>query len=207
VADHLAARSPVLRRGTPLAGITACDTEGSLEHPWRAAIASRDSQGQIRPSFWPKRSTSQRQIGHSRGAPSWVFHAADWDLRVLAKLGLPLPSIAVVHDTMILAHILQTEPLGLKDLARRYLGWENVVEYADLVEPHLHARALAVDEKRTKAAMRSKEARLDKLAAVCGPPDYDAIEGFETYALKDPVDTLLVYEALVERCRAEGIEC
>lgn len=193
VEDALAGRPSIIRPGKPRQE-TAADTEGVPDRPYCATTARRDRGGRIQTHFWSKRSTFRSQIG--------VLHGAAWDIRMLRCWGRELTS---VHDTMVLAHVLQTEPLGLKDLTRRYVGWEDVVEYEDLVVPHLYERAIEVDEKKAKAALRLKRGRIERLEAIAGPPDYDEIEGFREYALSDAEHTLLVWEALAERAQHEGI--
>lgn len=59
-----------------------------------------------------------------------VFHNAKFDVRMLAGLGLP--TRGVVHDTMFMAHICNTqEPtFGLKPLAKKYLAFPDDDEEA-----------------------------------------------------------------------------
>lgn len=58
-----------------------------------------------------------------------VVHNASFDLAVLEKLEI-FPAIPV--DTMIMAYLLQTEPLGLKPLAFRYWGMK-MRSYEDMI--------------------------------------------------------------------------
>lgn len=62
-----------------------------------------------------------------------VLHNATYDLKVLASLGIHIP-MSRVQDTMLMAHLLQLESRGLKELAHRYCGME-MREYQDLVKP------------------------------------------------------------------------
>jgi DNA polymerase I-like protein with 3'-5' exonuclease and polymerase domains len=58
-----------------------------------------------------------------------IMHNALFDLLVLEKLGI-FP--ADVKDTMIMAYLLQSEPLGLKPLAFRYWGM-TMLDYEDII--------------------------------------------------------------------------
>lgn len=63
-----------------------------------------------------------------------VFHNLTYDVgKVLAQLGIRVP-IEGCQDTMLMAHLLQLESRGLKELAHRYCGME-MKEYSDLVRP------------------------------------------------------------------------
>jgi len=63
----------------------------------------------------------------------FIFHNLTYDLKVLAKIGITIP-ISRCHDTMLMAHLLQLESRGLKDLSHRYCGM-SMREYSDLVKP------------------------------------------------------------------------
>lgn len=72
-----------------------------------------------------------------------LIHNCLFDIFVLEKLKI-FP--ALIHDTMIMAYLLQSEPQGLKALAFRYWGmamkdYEDMVSQAssDLAEEYLHA--------------------------------------------------------------------
>jgi DNA polymerase len=58
-----------------------------------------------------------------------IMHNSLFDLLVLEKLGI-FP--ADVRDTMIMAYLLQSEPLGLKTLAFRHWGME-MLEYEEII--------------------------------------------------------------------------
>lgn len=64
--------------------------------------------------------------------PLVVLHSALHDLGVLDQLDIKFN--APIADTMIMAHLLGTEPLGLKALARRHLGLE-MQSYRELLAP------------------------------------------------------------------------
>ena len=49
-----------------------------------------------------------------------IFHNAKYDLQQLKRLGIPLPD--EFHDTILIAHLLGTDSMGLKDLAVKVLG-------------------------------------------------------------------------------------
>ena len=68
-----------------------------------------------------------------------VFHNAPFDLAVLHKLGI---HPARYTDTMTMAYLLQTEPLGLKPLAFRHFGVQ-MREYKELVVESTRQRLLA----------------------------------------------------------------
>lgn len=56
---------------------------------------------------------------------TYLFHNAKFDLRIcLEWFGLPVPEPECIHDTMIMAYLIDArEPsLGLKDLAHKYCG-------------------------------------------------------------------------------------
>lgn len=67
-----------------------------------------------------------------------VLHNALFDLRVLASLGIRPP---IVHDTMIMAYLLQDLPLGLKPLSYRLV---NIVmrKYLDVIHEARQYKAL-----------------------------------------------------------------
>ena len=67
-----------------------------------------------------------------------ILHNAIFDVQVLAALGIR-PSAYI--DTMIMAYLLQDEPLGLKPLAYRHAGLL-LKEYADIVAPDTHRKAM-----------------------------------------------------------------
>ncbi len=59
-----------------------------------------------------------------------IFHNAKFDLGVLERAGLPLPS--QFEDTLIAAHLLnETGKHGLKDLARQYLDISNPLTFEE----------------------------------------------------------------------------
>ena len=69
-----------------------------------------------------------------------VMHNAVFDLGVLAAAGIEVT--APVHDTMLMAHVLEEERLGLKFLARTLLGM-SMEDYDSVVRPA--QKSLAVD--------------------------------------------------------------
>ncbi len=59
-----------------------------------------------------------------------IFHNAKFDLGVLERAGLPLPS--QFEDTLIAAHLLdEAGKQGLKDLARQHLGIVESLTFAE----------------------------------------------------------------------------
>lgn len=68
-------------------------------------------------------------------APSYIFHYAPHDLRILALLGVTGRRGAAIHDTMSRAYVLQTEPQALKNLAYRHLNIDTP-DFDTVVEPY-----------------------------------------------------------------------
>jgi len=95
------------------------DTEGTVSHPWCLSYSCDDGIGKV---------DRNRQIS---SFSSVVLHGAIHDLPVLAAIGVTLDHWT---DTLQMAALLGTEPLGLKALARRYCGMV-MKEYTDVVMP------------------------------------------------------------------------
>ncbi len=76
-----------------------------------------------------------------------IMHGALHDLKVLRQMGITLDKDTKVVDTMVMAHLLGTEPLGLKALGRRLCSME-MVSYVDTIAPaqeslaHAHFRRI-----------------------------------------------------------------
>lgn len=112
-------------------GGLAIDTEGFRTDPWMIQLSSMPGSGYI---------INTRQHGLvqflddelERQNPLVIFHHALHDLEVMRAMGMREPKRFT--DTMILAYLLQTEPQGLKPLARRYAGME-MLEYREVVAP------------------------------------------------------------------------
>lgn len=116
----------------------AIDTEGSKRYPWcltfavnhqQAYFIRHDDQDGLRWFAWWLR----------EHRPRVLLHNALHDLPVLRTLGVDILEMGLdFTDTMELAFALQTEPRGLKELAKRYLGLQ-MVEYETLVGPYQQA--------------------------------------------------------------------
>lgn len=113
----------------PIVEIThdvAIDTEGSPEHPWCLSA-----------SMTPGDSFIQRQ-GPLQLRGLTILHHAIHDLQVLEAMGV---SVGTFTDTMLMASLLGTEPLGLKSLARRLCGM-TMSDYSDVIAPAEREKAL-----------------------------------------------------------------
>lgn len=102
-------------------GPIALDTEGTLEKPWGLSWTNGIGWAQVQ-----KATAHQLLIMEGELV---VFHHSLHDFPIVRKLSA-VPSRFT--DTMIMAHLLQTEPLGLKDLARRHCGMI-MSAYSDIV--------------------------------------------------------------------------
>lgn len=103
----------------------AVDTEGSREHPWCLSFSARAGKGFV------------QRTGVEFG-DSIILHNALHDLPVLKSLGCKMGEFT---DTMVMAALLGTEPMGLKALARRHCGMI-MMEYEDVVAPAKRELAL-----------------------------------------------------------------
>jgi uracil-DNA glycosylase family 4 len=90
----------------PLDG-SAVDTEGSTAHPWCLSWSNKAGTGYV--ARQPLKAVVKGIITHH------MLH--DWG--VLKAMNITVEGF---EDTMLKAALLGTEPMGLKDLARRHLG-------------------------------------------------------------------------------------
>lgn len=116
----------------------AVDTEGTVKAPWGM-------------SWSPARSPSNKPLHGAVALARYpamvidtdipnpvVLHNSLWDLGVLRRMKVRLDGPLV--DTMVMAYLLRTEPLGLKDLALRHCGMQ-MREFNDVVRPHARKAA------------------------------------------------------------------
>ena len=112
-------------------GGLALDTEGYRTDPWMIQLSAMPGSGYI---------INARQHALvqflddeiERQNPLVIFHHSLHDLEVMRAMRMRAPKRFT--DTMVLAYLLQTEPQGLKPLARRYAGME-MLEYREVVAP------------------------------------------------------------------------
>jgi uracil-DNA glycosylase family 4 len=96
------------------------DTEGSTEAPWCVSGSDLAGCGGI---------VRGGRVDISKA--NVIFHHAIHDLQVLEALGI---EVGTFSDTMVMASLLGTEPLGLKALARRHCGMQ-MQDYTDVIAP------------------------------------------------------------------------
>lgn len=102
------------------------DTEGSVEHPWGFSYSGDAGFGRVvcEPSDWT--------------FDDAVLHNGIHDLPILKKLEVRVEKFT---DTMLMAALLGTEPLGLKALARRHCGMV-MNDYQTVIAPAKREKAL-----------------------------------------------------------------
>lgn len=92
-----------------------------------------------------------------------VMHNATFDIGVIERAGVHIT--APVEDTMLAAHVLEEERLGLKHLSKTLLGME-MQDYEDVVSPAQRDLALAylveVAGRQWPASPRTEEMSWDK---------------------------------------------
>lgn len=202
------------------APMIALDTEGTVDDP--QCVTWSDGVGRYMvptgglQTFWKFVRLYVKKI---------CYHNAPWDWAVLEAMGVCEPWRVPFVDTMELAYLKQTEPQGLKDLGRRWLGlemktWEEVVmpHYEEIV---VNMAAGKVDAGTTitthspktgkvykvPKVQRSDEAKM--LARLSDPTKIAERLGFEApslrfvpfevmaeYATLDPWVCMKVYDAL-----------
>lgn len=162
----------------------AVDTEGSVEHPYCLSYSYGGGIGVV---LMPQDITSAVKLRLER--TPMILHNALHDLRVLKKMGC-CPS--KFTDTMVMAHLLGTEPQGLKPLAKRLCGME-MSSYSGLLASQNEKIALKYlkGAGTIKWPLPAKIPRIDKN----GTPGYKQPRGLNTLitrALKDhsvePID-------------------
>ncbi len=114
--------------GTMMLDEAAIDTEGTVRQPW--CLSWSDTAGK---AYVVRRETQQPTT-----VSLAVMHFAMHDLAVLRQMGVQVQRF---EDTLLKASLLGTEPLGLKDLARRHLGYR-MREYSELVAEARRERAI-----------------------------------------------------------------
>lgn len=117
-------------------GMIALDTEGTVEDPQCVTWANTTDRYMIElgglQHFWKILRYSELKI---------CYHNAPWDWAVLEAMGVEAPWKVPFVDTMELAYLRQTEPQGLKDLARRHFGL-NMKSWEDVVTPYYNEAVL-----------------------------------------------------------------
>jgi uracil-DNA glycosylase family 4 len=106
--------------------IIAVDTEGSVERPWSVQVSSIPGTACV--IRGPITETVPLIVGHN------LLH----DLPVLSAMGI---TVEKFEDTLLMAALLQTEPQGLKALARRHCGML-MSDYDSIVAPARREKAL-----------------------------------------------------------------
>jgi uracil-DNA glycosylase family 4 len=102
-------------------GVVGMDTEGTVEAPWCLSASDMEGCGAvIRPG---------KRVDVSSSLT--ILHNSIHDLQVLDAMNVKLGEWT---DTMTMASLLGTEPLGLKALARRHAGMV-MSEYSEVVAP------------------------------------------------------------------------
>ena len=112
--------------------VIAVDTEGD---PYCLSFSLTPGSG------YTIKSTQDRMLswfGSQLDGKKVVFHNAVHDLIVLDKMGIHPTDFT---DTMLMAHLLCTEPMGLKPLAKRLCGME-MQSYANVVSETANKGAL-----------------------------------------------------------------
>lgn len=103
----------------------AVDTEGSRERPWCLSFSAKAGKGYV--------------VRHGVDfGDDIILHNSLHDLSVLKALGC---NVGKFTDTMVMANLLGTEPMGLKSLARRYCGML-CEEYGDIIRPAMYITAI-----------------------------------------------------------------
>jgi uracil-DNA glycosylase family 4 len=123
--DIKTAYSESKRKHWDVTCLSGVDTEGSVDNPWCVSCSLVAGHGVV---FRASVEFSGRM----------VLHNAIHDLPVLDALGVKYGPIT---DTMLMAALLGTEPLGLKALARRHCGMVSL-EYSDIVRDARREKAL-----------------------------------------------------------------
>jgi uracil-DNA glycosylase family 4 len=102
----------------PDSSIVAIDTESSKGEPWCVSLTWDGQTAVVIPA---DRKRALKSVADYVARPDvlTVMHNAAYDYGVLGALGI-VP--ARFTDTMLMAHALQSQPRGLKDLAARHLG-------------------------------------------------------------------------------------
>ena len=102
-------------------GVVGMDTEGTVEAPWCLSASDMEGCGAvIKPG---------KRVDISSSLT--ILHNSIHDLQVLDAMNVKLGEWT---DTMTMASLLGTEPLGLKALARRHAGMV-MSEYSEVVAP------------------------------------------------------------------------
>lgn len=126
----------------PEGDIVAIDTEWAQGKPWCLSFCANTNHGYV---VMADNRVALDALTHTvaRKGTLTVLHNALYDLPVLEKMGV-IPS--KYTDTMVMAHLLQTEPIGLKSLAMRHLGIA-MREYEEVVSGAANAKAVAYLEQ------------------------------------------------------------
>jgi len=121
------------------AKIVGVDTESARGgEPWSIQLSTGPGHAICVPATAHKAlRTIARRLKHPEVLT--VLQNALHDLPVMEKMGIVPGNVT---DTMFMAYLLQTEPLGLKDLAPRHAGMR-MQSYLRVVAPATHRKAMA----------------------------------------------------------------
>ena len=187
-------------------GTVGVDTEGTPAAPECMTLGTLYNRYLVMPEDVPM---AYARIRDER----LVFHNAPWDWAVLEAMGVAQPWAVDYRDTMEKAYLRQTEPQGLKDLGRRWLGvrmvsWEDTVMpyYGQLVRAaadgaiEAGTKVTTHSPKTGKAYKKPKVERTEaakKLARLTDPHKLAGALGFEAPSLKlIPFDVFGEYATL-----------
>ena len=212
------------------------DTEGTAAHPHCLTFSVKEDTG------WMILADDITGIAAFKMwlalyTPLVILHNAPHDLAVLRAMGVDLLQMGLrIYDTMSAAHVLQTEPRGLKPLSRRLLGidmpsftevtgptWERIMrEWLENAKehpwPHPGKRKKLIPKRidtlldktgsAFRKAWRSWELKNRMLGTVGHPPevDYNEVPGFTFYAIRDADTTRQSKQILQARIEEEGLE-
>lgn len=170
------------------------DTEGSPQSPWSVQISTEPGSG------YTIRACHSDQIQYlfewiRNHHPIISLHNSLFDLKMLKSMGLDLVAEDIpIVDTMILAYVLNIEPLGLKLLAYRHCGiiqpsysdvigdvgrgiaikyLERVAGAQDAPLVEIPAPAPKLPRKRKKETEQEYQARVQAILSEVPPPTYE----------------------------------
>lgn len=166
-------------------GELAVDTEGSVDEPYCLSYSHGGGIGVVLMPGDDLRASVRTRLNKV----PMILHNALHDIKVLKSMGIKVEKFT---DTMVMAHLLGTEPQGLKQLAKRLCGME-MSSYSDLLaEQNEHLIYQFISKVgTTKWPLPPRIPRIDKN----GKPGYTQPRGLNTLivrALKDhaasPID-------------------
>jgi uracil-DNA glycosylase family 4 len=119
----------------------AVDTEGYIGDRWSVQVTPVRGGSELLMAFvfLPEDALKLGWLAGwiTRNRPTVRLHNALHDLPILREFGIDLIRLKIPFvDSMIHAYLICTEPKGLKELARRHLGF-NMTSYQDMMRPWL----------------------------------------------------------------------